>query len=268
MNLFEVLSWQIAYFFNFFILLQTLKFSPMKKIILGVFIVVFSISTYSQTTTSQQGRYIPVYINNSYTTNLPMQKTPPKGSVYLADDWKTATIVLRDSSYITGVKANYNFYSKQVEILQNDTVKLLNFSKVDWLIFNNLVSTDFYENGSNFMLNYPELGQCDFVQVLERGSTASLIIKLGLDLVEANYNTAIDAGSTSDTYVLKQVYYVIKNDKLIKIRKTKGSILSALSDKKDELKLYIKNNKLKMKNPTDIALVVNYYNSLYEQPTN
>ncbi|MBN2663125.1 MAG: hypothetical protein JXR68_05705 [Bacteroidales bacterium] len=240
----------------------------MKKIIFILFVFAFSLSTYSQTATSQQGRYVPVYFNNNYTTSLPMQKTAPKGSVYLAKDWKTATIVLRDSSYITNVKANYNFYSKYVEILQNDTVKLLNFSKVDWLIFNGIISTDFYENGSNFMLNYPELGQCDFVQVLARGNTATFIDKLGLDLIAANYNTAIDAGNTSDTYVLKHEYFVIKNNELIKIRKTKGSVLSTFSDKKDELKIFIKNNKLKMKNPKDIAQVVNYYNSLYEQSTN
>jgi len=241
----------------------------MKKIVSFILFLSLSFALFSQATVSQGvGRYVPVYTNNNYVTNLPKQKTPPKGSVYLTDDYMNATIVLRDSSYITNVKANYNFYSKKLEIDDNTQVLLLNLSKIDWFILSDGTNKYFYESGVNFMLDYPHLGISELVHVLEKGSKVTLIDKLSLDLIPANYVTAIDAGSTSDTYVLKHEYYLIKDGELFKVRKTKGYFLNVFSDKKAELKQYIKAQNLKMRQPEDMAKLVNFYNTLHEQPTN
>ncbi len=240
----------------------------MKKIIFSLFSLFLAVSCMAQTTVQQNNKYVPVYVDGAFVTNLPKQKTAPKGSVYMVDDWMNAQIVLRDSSCISNVKANYNLFSKYVEIKDNNEISLLNFSKVDWIVLSDQKTTSIYENCTNYMIDYPELGQCEFTQVLASGDNATLLDKLSLDILYSNYNAAVNAGSTSDTYILKHEYYIIKDKKLYSINKTKSSVLTTFDDQKDKVKLYIKVNKLKMKNPQDIANVVNYYNSLYEQTSN
>lgn len=243
----------------------------MKKIVVFLVTISFVLTGFSQAAqlNTPVGKYVPVYINFSrQTTNIPMQKTEPKGSVYLADDFYKAKIILKDSSYIEDIIANYNFYSNYIEIIKNDTIKILNLNKVDWIILDKKGDERIYANGANIMLEYPEIGKCNIVEVLSNGTKAVLFDKMYMEILQANYNAAVDAGETSDTYVLKHEYFILKNNELIKIKKTKGSILSVLSDQEDALKTYIKQNKLKMKEPQDMAKVIDYYNSIYEQSSN
>ncbi len=239
----------------------------MKKFLIFSLGLLLTFAISAQEVSQQYGRYVPVYSNSTYMTNLPKQKTAPKGSVYLEDEWLDATIVLKDSSYISGVEANYNFYSKYVEIKRSGTekVSLLNFSKVDWLILSQANKNKVYENCTNFLINYPELGQCEFLEVLADGKPAKLIDKLTLDVIEANYNTALDAGQTSDTYIIEHTYFIINGDELIEIRKRRRFILNAFNDKRKQVKDYIKENNLKMRKIEHIAIVVKYYNSLHEE---
>ncbi|MBN2891597.1 MAG: hypothetical protein JXL97_07010 [Bacteroidales bacterium] len=242
----------------------------MKKIIFLAIVIFLSINLTAQSTMQVYGKSVPVYINRGYgmTTDLPKQKTAPKGSVYLVDDWMKGTIVLKDSSYFEDIKYKYNFRSKYLEILdKTDSVQVLFFAKVDWMYYETNKGSQVFENCTNFVLEHPELGDCEFVQIMAFGR-ATLIDKLTMEMIESNYNAALDAGETSDTYYIKHTYYILKDGELIRIAKNKGSILNALSEKKDQLKSYIKTNKLKMKEPENIAKVVEFYNSLYEESTN
>ncbi len=213
-------------------------------------------------------KYVSMNAGSGMFVNLPKQKTPPKGSTYLNDKWKKSLVILNDSSYINGIKAKYNFYTKSVEVLYNDTVSLINLSKLDKLVFLENGKQKVFVNSLEYIAQYPEFIGCDLVQVLADGKRAKLLAKLTLEMVEANYNTALDAGETSDTYYVKYTYYILNNGKLYKIKKNKSSVLYALKDQQDRVKIFIKQNKLKMKNADDIAKVVKFYNSIYEESSN
>lgn len=242
----------------------------MKKITLLVLSIMFLFPAFGQGTADVEGQYVELSFNSdqSRITNLPKQKTAPKGSVYLFDDWKEATIILKDSSYVTDYPMKYNLRSRYLEFKgKDDSINVLFFAKVDLMFVNTVNGTSVYESCANYVMDFPELGDCEFVEVMAQGKVL-LIDKLTLGMVEANYNTALDAGETSDTYYVEHSYYIIKNGNLIRISKSKGSIISALDDKKDQLKSFIKTNKLKMRQPENIAKVVKFYNSLYEESTN
>jgi hypothetical protein len=238
----------------------------LKKLSLLVgFILIMNILQAQELQVNQ--KYVSLNAGSGMFTNLPKQKTAPKGSVYLNDNWEKSIVVLNDSSYISGVKAKYNFYSKNVELLYNDTVSLLFLSKLEKLILIEKDKQRVFVNSIHYLSKYPDLSGCDLIEVYADGR-ASLIAKLTLGMVEANYNTALDAGETSDTYYVKYTYYIINNGKLFKIRKNKGTVLMALNDQRDRLSAFIKQNKLKMKNVDDIAKVVKFYNSIYEETSN
>ncbi len=239
-----------------------------KMFFLALFVSMF-MQLFSQGSKSHNGQVVHLYVNSNSNriTSLPKQKTAPVGSVYMVDDWMRGGIVLRDSSALTDFRFRYNMKSQFVEIEVYDSLKVLSAAKVAWLFYQNKGTTKYYETCSNYSDEYPELRNCEFVEVMTSGK-AILLDKLVLDMVESNYNTAVDAGSTSDKYYVKHIYYVLLNDKLIHVKKRKGSVLKALVDKKVELKEYIKANSLKMKNPEHLRSVVEYYNSLYEAKAN
>ena len=57
-------------------------------------------------------------------------------------------------------------------------------------------------------------------------------------------------------------YYVATGDKVVKVKKTKSSLLAAMPEKADYLELYIKSNSLNLRNDSDMAKLVAYYNTL------
>ncbi len=241
----------------------------MKHLLLIASAIFLFNNIFAQSTINNKGKYQNIYINShGMTTNLPKQKTEPKGSVYMVDDWMNGTILLKDSSYISGYPFKYNMRSKYLEIKDDtDSIKVLYFAKVDLIFSQTVFGNEIYENCTNYIMQFPEFSDCEFVQVLAFGH-ATLLDKLTLEMIEANYNTAVDAGETSDTYFVKHNYYIIKNNQLIKIKKSKSSIVKALSDKEEEVKNYIKLNKLNLRETQNIVSVVKFYNSLHEEKTN
>jgi len=63
-------------------------------------------------------------------------------------------------------------------------------------------------------------------------------------------------------------YYLKKDDERIahKVKKNKKSILEALSDERNKVETYTKENKLKYSSEKDLAAILAYYDSLKEQP--
>jgi hypothetical protein len=47
-----------------------------------------------------------------------------------------------------------------------------------------------------------------------------------------------------------------------RIKRDKDFILTALADKQDAVEVFIKSNKLNVKNPPDFVRLINYYNTL------
>lgn len=237
-----------------------------KKIVLALFLA-FSMQVFSQGGMIVENKQ--VYIRtDGLTTTLPKQKTAPKGSVYLSKDWLVGTIILKDSTYISDYPFKYNVRSKFVEIKEGaDNIKILSANRVSMMLSQGTKGPIIYKNASEYIKQYPELGACDFIQIMANGQV-SLIDKLTMDMVESNYNAAMDAGETSDKYYVVHTYYIIKDGTIHKIKKNKKSILKILNDKETELATYIKTNKIRIKEPFEIAKVVNYYNSLHEKTTN
>ena len=56
--------------------------------------------------------------------------------------------------------------------------------------------------------------------------------------------------------------YIVKGTELIRVRKDKKSLLSALGDKTAQLESYIKSEKLNLKSEAGMISLVEYYNTL------
>lgn len=240
----------------------------MKKFFLISILAFFTnFCIYAQEVSFTQGGYVLIHNSGGFFTNLPKQKDAPKGSVYLFDEFLKSTVVLRDSSIITDYRININLYTKQLELYDEAQIAILNYSKIDKFYVNDKGNKEYYVSCPNLQIQYPDLGDCCFIQILYEGKKATLIDKITLDMVPSNYNLALNAGNSFDTYYAKHNYYILKDGKSLVIRLSKTSILFVLKDKRRELNNFISDNNLKLKNKTHLIEVLKYYNNLYEQNT-
>ncbi len=210
----------------------------------------------------------PIYYNQSaIITSLPKQKTPPVGSVYFNDQWKNATMLLNDSTKLTKIKVKYNMLTKKFEIKQqNDpNIYTIYFSRVKKVIFKDNNNNITMINSLPYIIEYPDLIQgYDFLIVHTKGKI-TLLEGIKLDKLYANYNTALDVGSTSDKYVKKTAFFIEKQNKLYQFYPTKSYVLKFTKDKKDLIKKFVKQHKLSYRKINDITQIFNYYNSLTDE---
>ena len=102
-----------------------------------------------------------------------------------------------------------------------------------------------------------------YFEVLEEGK-CDLYRRYTCRLEEGYYNKALSAGDRSYKYVKFEHYYMSKdNEPAVKIKAKKGSLFKIMTENKDEIDIYIKENKLKLSKEEDLIKLINYYNSLH-----
>lgn len=232
----------------------------MKKLFFILSILFAFTGIFAQATAKVGSEYMPISFSSNFFTSIPKQKTSPKGSVYLKDKYVKGMILVNENQYIDNVKLNFNFHTNKLEVVNGDTIYNIDPYKIKW----------FTIKGSQFGLyttpgtlkTQPELSDCDLIKLYYDDKNLKLIEKYYLKILKSNYNTAVDAGETSDTYVVSSKMYIVKDNEVYKFSKTKHSILTIFSDKKNEIKSFVKDNHLKYNKMADILKIMKYYSSL------
>jgi hypothetical protein len=233
----------------------------MKKIIL---LVAFAIPLIAW---AQGTRQVPdPVVNNQfgYLTQVPPKPANVVGSVYLNDEWKEATVNLKKAtlgvSQLTGINIKLDLKTNTIELKTDRDVKVLGGSSVESFVWmNDLQAKEVkFINCDKFSFDDTKLH--GFGRVAAEGSKLSLIEHQYLEFVAADYNLALDVGSKDHKYVKRDKLYLLKNNQLIPANKK--SMQTAMSDKKQEVSKYAKDQKLSFKEEHDLAALVEYYNSL------
>ena len=102
------------------------------------------------------------------------------------------------------------------------------------------------QNGNNFYLVLAE-GRCSFLKSVLKKETERQNVLYGEK--EKDYETF-------------EEYYLFAKGEIKKLKKDKDFILAELSDKEVQVNLFIKANKLNIKNNGDLTSLINYYNTL------
>lgn len=192
--------------------------------------------------------------------DIPLKQEPTKGSEYADSVWRYTDIFLKDSTYANEILARYNPYSKKLEIVAGNQVKLLTYLRIDKFSYmNDIGTTDYYENCMNYSQPSNTSAISGFFKVIVDDNT-KLLVHHNIKTVRANYNSALDAGNNYDEIVVNENYYVYKNNTLYLVKFKKKSILKIFNDKSIEIENYVKSNKLRYKKPEDVKKIVTYYN--------
>ena len=187
-------------------------------------------------------------------------KDNPIGSKFLSENWTTGDVLQEDDKYFNGMNLKYNLYDDQL-IFKNQKDEILAF-KTPIKEFHLYEDVDdktravrVYKNG------FPEVDKYtkkNYYQVLVDGK-AILLKKFYLSFVEG---IPYGASDVQKTLIPNQAYYLFANGKMTKVKKQKDSFLLPISNQKEALNLYIKNEKIKFKSDEDLIKVLSYYNTL------
>lgn len=239
---------------NIKIKLNYKKFTMMKSIIASV-IVLISLSSFAQNPNDA----IIVFSGGSMRTmDIKSKPKETKGSYYYNDKWYNGTIKLFSGEEVQAYPLKYDMKMNQIDIKVNNTIKVISIGAVKEITW--LKPNGKYEILKNLSI-YKDLEGYGFLSVLSEGKL-SLLKKTELNLLDANYNTAMDVGSQSDKYVKKEIYYIKSGDEIIQIKKKKKNILNKFEDKAEKVELFASENNLNFKDDVDLEKIFNYYNSL------
>lgn len=181
-----------------------------------------------------------------------------QGSPYLHPDWAEGSVALSNGTIYQGINMMYDqvkdvivFKTKDNQV--KELIEPVQEFSISYIQNNEKVSKTFRKGYSGESVS-PDA----FLEVLADGKTA-LVKRTSKNIFDRkNYSSA-----TIDREVQEsEDYYVANGNKLVKVKKTKSSLLSALPEKADYLQTYIKSNALNLRNDSDIAKLVAYYNSL------
>jgi hypothetical protein len=181
------------------------------------------------------------------------------GYPFYLNEWAAGNLILASKKKYAGVfvklnlqtdKVHYQYQETMAERVAGDgivrEVELKDPSRLDTV---------------RFRCHFPPIDKHDlktFYQVLADGKVILLKQIKKIFIEEKAFNSA----TITRRFDTQSSYYVFRDEKMARLKRSKSGILDVLSDQKDLVEKFISNNKLTIKSDDDLAKVFTYYNSL------
>ena len=183
------------------------------------------------------------------------------GHQYFLDDWGTGKIIINDSINAVQAKIQFDMVSGE-PIIGNASADKKGFILRDKSV------TGFVINNTKFIRIQKNM----FLEPVERNYFVTPLFSKENYLI-VNYSKFLkepyalrngyNDGELNKKYLTRKKFYILnKDNKYISLRLKKKEILKVLSDKEKELKVYVKNKDLNLKNEKDVGELLTYYHSL------
>jgi hypothetical protein len=175
----------------------------------------------------------------------------PLSSLYYSNCFEKGIVELDDGTILDPVMLRYDLYYQQLQFIKEDDT--LAFARPDEL------SEVYIGNGKFIYSAYKKRDFLDssFFEVISDGKCRLLkrhYIK---------YHLSEKDPSFEKQYTYETCLFVKKGeDVAIPIRKCKRAVCCTFSDRKEEIKQFIKTNNLKVRKTDDLVRVIEFYNSL------
>jgi hypothetical protein len=246
--------------------------SFLKTICLSAFLLVFVATSYSQggTVTLQQDNSptITFFLVPHFNPLFGLGYVNPdksllevaEGSQYFDEEFKE----LKTAPSAGKVKARYNAFFDEMEIKKGEEQGWINkYRHRDKIIF--------AEDGKAFKIldadSRPDKNALGYFEVLLENNRVSLykknIKKLSVGLENSPYMIPVPEVIT-EFQDEKTEYYIElgKNGNALKLSRTRGGVAKLFGEKRDIVKNYMKENKLKVTRDEDLIKIITYVNSL------
>ncbi|SFN99225.1 hypothetical protein SAMN04487989_10861 [Bizionia echini] len=164
-------------------------------------------------------------------------------------------LVAKDGTKFNIPNGNYNAQTDQfVSVLSKDSVYVMNSLTIDYALLNNKKMKRF--SGEN--------GRARYYEVLASNSKDDMFILRNrvAKIKPGGINKMTQERTSNDRYYLVEDLYIKNGDVLEELKLKKKLISQLFKDKQVEVKKFIKDNDLNIKDETDFLKIFNYYATL------
>lgn len=196
---------------------------------------------------------------------LDLRDYSPKGSAYLFDDWREATITLTNFNVIFNVPVKVDFKRNTIDIKDNNLVRSFSIEKtrfIDMKYYGDSVSRYINPYEFQFTDNVPLLG---LMQVITQHDTWNLVQHHYLKVIKSTYIPALDAGVPEDRLSVESQYFLARANELYPINKSKNDFSESLNlsdEMSSQLLSFIKKNKYSLTELDHLTKICQYLNQL------
>ena len=173
-----------------------------------------------------------------------------KGSPFWYDQWKKGILRLKDGRAFKDMDMKYDIVGEQVVFERSGVVLRFNDPVSEFTLGNELFRSGYQAADGRT--------EQSFYQVISDGNV-QFLKRINKTVTE---NKPYGSATLQKEFTSSEGYYIARGKQLRKVRKDKRSIFEALGNRSAELEQFAASKKLNLKDDADIALLVNYYNSL------
>lgn len=187
-----------------------------------------------------------------------------KGSPFFISEWISGQMAFVDGKVFNEVPLKYNAYTKELMMKRPSGDSLIIFPyQVQSFTINDPVTKANFTFKRYPKAQTPKYDMRDvYLLVLYEGKT-SLLKLVKKNLKKADYKDPYSNNIRYDTYEDANEYYLLKTDgSLSKIKKSKKSVLEALSDKEVAMKALLEQEKIELKSERELVRVVAKYDAI------
>ena len=197
-----------------------------------------------------------VFMADNVTGNLyrPNAETDIEGTRFLFEDWMPGVIYMKDGRKAEKFLLKFDFYSNELLFL-HDGKPLVVVNPVKEFVITPVIGTPcLFRRGYQPVERNDELS---YYQVIQDGPVSLLKFTSKIINERKEYSKA---GSIKE-YNTSINYFIAKsNGEIVKIKKDKQSLLSAIGDADGKLQAWVDKNKIRCKTEEDMMTVVKAYN--------
>lgn len=179
-----------------------------------------------------------------------------QGSPFFIDRWNKGYISTREGKKLRDLSIRLNLADQQLHYLK-DGVEYVTDQPLSEVLIDDQQTGQLFVFRSGFPPVHHTSNKTYF-QALAEGEVV-LLKHLRKIITES---TPFGSATTQQIIRDSETYYIWKKGAMIKVKKEKDSLLSALKDKKEQLETFISQSRINFKSEEDLVKVVNYYNSI------
>ncbi|MFT6827785.1 MAG: hypothetical protein ACJAZV_001070 [Roseivirga sp.] len=196
-----------------------------------------------------------------YGNNESLEISSIEGSPYLMEEFASTNMVLetdgvsQNATFIT----RFNIYSNGFEVEYNGEIQFLDASAVKTFEYTVGDKQSRFLQAAQFKkAGFDGKG---FLQLLSDGK-AKLLAKEEISIKEVTKREFGKGDELSRKFYREKTYYINISDEFNEFKSFKESSLEIFGDKSEQVKDFVKSEKLKFKNEDDIQKAVDFFNGL------
>jgi len=185
--------------------------------------------------------------------------TELKGTPFLFEDFRKGDVYFSNKKMVRDLMINYNCFTGELLYNSEDITYIVNKLDIDYFTLTGDQPDEILLFKQVFI---PDEKKRDFLQILYDEKT--ILFKRHLkEFKETEIKSPYHNNQEYDEYVDKKEYLVsTKDGKIVPLKPRKNSIMKTFPDQATVLEEFIKNEKINLKNETDLIRLIEYYDSL------